>query len=612
LVDALAFGFVGLILGIIAELGHRNDLRLTSYLVAIICFVTGAYISIVAVYAVFWRWTHGIRSLSVLSYSLLGGLIAAIASVWFWPALRRYPRAAVFFPRLRWLAILFGGASLAATVLFAFVSSLIGARATLPGSTVLAGWATANQPNIIMIALDTARADHFSSYGYSRSTTSNLDNLAKKGVLFETAVATAPWTLPSFASVFTGLLPHQHAADGNVPLASGLLTLASILKSRGYSTVGFNANFVMGTRRTGIAQGFDFYEDGDDSFRSDLDSIGAFKLFLYLFYHPLVRVDPLRRRDAREVSQSVMHWFGNHSQQPFFLFINYFDAHEPYSPIREIGDEFGDAHTSLAQRVNAEIHGFSHLVADPKSAAERATVVAGYDSAIAYEDRQIGNLLRLFEASPEWSNTYIVVFADHGQSLGDHGHYGHRWGISWELLHVPLIIAGPGIPAGRRITDLVSLQQLFATILDLSQGASPAPEPKSLRCYWTFPPVTCDAQPLVVSEYSSEESISLVTPEWHFIRDFDGNEQLYHRTTDPLENVDLALSPGYQDEVKILQRRLIERLEASPPWRGEDSLRGVGESEFSLLTKRSLPGPGSGNKQPSSSEKELIHSLPYE
>ena len=464
-----------------------------------------------------------------------------------------------------------------------------------------------------MIALDTARADHFSSYGYSRPTTGNLDNLAKQGVLFETAVAPAPWTLPSFASIFTGLLPHEHAADATSPLPNGFLTLASILKLRGYTTVGFNANFLMGNKRTGLAQGFDFYEDGDDSLSSDLDSIGAVKLFLYFFYQPFIRVDPLRRHNTHQVSQSVTHWFRNRSPQPFFLFINFYDAHEPYSPISEIGDEFGNAHTTLAHRVDEEIHRFLRLVADPKSAAELATVVAGYDSGIAYEDRQIGNLLRVLAASPEWSNTYIVVFADHGQSLGDHGHYGHLWGNGWELLHVPLIIAGPGIPAGRRVTNLVSLQQLFATVLDFSEGASPAPEPKSLRCYWTLPPASCNSQPLVISELALAESISLVTPEWHFIRDHDGNRELYHRPSDPLENANIALSPGYQKEVDALQHRLLEQLEAtSRPREGENYLRGVGEHDFSLLTRTSLPKPGSGNQQPSTLSKGLLYSLPYQ
>src|SRR5208283_6221071 len=141
--------------------------------------------------------------------------------------------------------------------------------------------------------------------------------------------------------------------------------------------------------------------------------------------------------------------------------------------------------------------------------------IAGYDSGLAYVDSQIGDLLRLLQSFPEWSNTYVIIFGDHGQSFGTHGRYGHGWGLNWELLHVPLIIAGPGIPPGRRLKDLVSIQQLFATALDLSGtdvGAADRAESASLRGAWAVPPGLHDSAPMVISEFGAVPSFGIDSP----------------------------------------------------------------------------------------------------
>jgi arylsulfatase A-like enzyme len=480
-----------------------------------------------------------------------------------------------------------------------------------------------NRPNFVMIVLDTARADHFSAYGYSRPTTPNLDRLAKKGTIFETAIAPAPWTLPSFATVFTGLFPHQNQVGLETPLPKGFVTLASILSSRGYQTGGFNANYAEGTARTGLAQGFELYDDDDGSFRTNLASIGFVKAFWCLVYYPFIRADYLERRDAHTLNQAVFRWFGHRAKQPFFLFVNYMDVHEPYSEIPEIGNRFGNAQRTLAQRIRAVVDGLPWEIEVPRSPAEQATLIAGYDSALAYADSQAGSLLRLLESSPEWSNTYIIVFGDHGQAFGTHRHYGHGWGLNWELLHVPLIIAGPGIPQGRRVKDLVGLQQLFATVLDLSGGEGGAPARNSLRCSWTLPPTKCDLAPMVISELAampnlgvSIPSISVVTPKWHLIRDAADDLQLYDLTTDSGEEVNLAGSPEHQTDVAALQSRLFERVQtSSPPWLGENYLWALGERQFSILAGRHMVytnWPSLKFQRPSGQENELLHSLPYQ
>jgi arylsulfatase A-like enzyme len=480
-----------------------------------------------------------------------------------------------------------------------------------------------SQPNVVMIALDTARADHFSSYGYSQSTTPNLDNLAKRGVLFETAIAPAPWTLPSFATVFTGLLPHQNQTGWEAPLPDGVLTLASILSSRGYQTAGFNANFVEGTAQTGIAQGFGLYSDDDGSLLTDLESISVVKAFTWLVYYPFICPDYLPRRNARALTQDVFRWLDHRTHRPFFLFVNYFDVHEPYSAIPDIGNRFGNTRRTLAQRIRSEADGLQLSIEVPRSPAEQAALVAGYDSGLAFADSQIGILLHRLETSPEWSHTHIIVFADHGQAFGTHRHYGHIWGLNWELLHVPLIIAGPGIPQGRRVKDLVGLQQLFATVLDLSRGEGGAPEPNSLRCSWTLPPNACDAAPMVISELgvipkwgAGIPFISVVTPRLHLIRNAAEDLQLYDLASDPGEERNLAGFPQYQGDIAALQSRLFKQIQASsPPWLGENYLWALGERQYSSLAAGGLVRmnwPTLKFQRPSNQEKELLHSLPYE
>jgi arylsulfatase A-like enzyme len=620
LVDALAFGFLGVILGSVADLRRRKFPGGISHLITLGLVVVGAYLT----YVPFHIWINTSKSPRLVNagIELMGGLIVAIAASRYWPIIRPHciTLLAQFWPPSR--SSTRQGALFTGAVFVCLVTVRMIMRAPELRSPVQPKGGDGNRPNIVMIALDTACADHFSAYGYTRPTTPNLDSLASKGVLFETAIAPSPWTLPSFAVVFTGLLPHQNPTRWETPLAKGSLTLASILSSHGYQTGGFNANWNYGTARTGLAQGFDLYDDDDGSFRTDLATIGFVRAFWRLVYYPFIRAEPLERRDAHMLNQAIFRWLGHRAKQPFFLFVNYMDVHEPYSAIRETGNRFGQAQKTLTQRIRAELDGYI-LGTEPRSPAEQATLIADYDSHLAYADSQIGSLLQLLESSPEWSNTYVIVFADHGQAFGTHGHYGHGWGLNWELLHVPLIIVGPGIPQGRRVKDLVGLQQLFATVLDLSAGGGAAPEQKSLRCSWTLPPTLCDSDPMVISEFGAAPakgaafpSISVLTPEWHLIRDAAGDLQLYELTNDPGEEVNLAGSAEHQTEVAALQRRLFGGIKTSSrPWLGEDYLLALGERQFSLLAAKHMVHTNwhsLKSSRPSTQENELLQSLPYE
>ncbi len=616
LVNALGYATLGGLLGSVAALCHRKFPGGARYFIALgvmlPCF------QLIYLPAHEWIKISSAPHMVNAAIALLGSLVLVTAALRYWLTISTgcVCLEAALWSLSRSLArrrFLTTGAAFAGLVSSWMILAVGG-----PGSQMRPNTANRNQPNIVIIALDTARADHFSAYGYPKPTTPYLDSVADRGVLFETAIAPSSWTLPSFATVLTGLLPHQNATASETPLAKGYLTLASILRCRGYQTVAFNANPLYGTARTGLAQGFDMYNDDNGTLRSHLVSLDFVKAFWFGVYVPFVRPQPLQRRDARTLNQAVLEWFRHRRSQPFFLLLNYFDVHEPYVTIPEVGGQFGTTRTTLLERIRSEVDPSRAALDRPRSPTEQAALVASYDSALAFTDSQIGNLIQILESSPEWSNTYIIVFGDHGQAFGTHHHYGHGWGLNWELLHVPLIIAGPGIPPGRRVRDLVGLQQLFATVLDLSAPQSAVPVANSLRCSWMLPPGTRGGSPEVISEFAGHDefSISIVTPERHLIRDASDKLQLYDLIADPNEEVNLAGAPEHQAEIAALQSRLFERIQASTgPWLGEDYLWALGERAYSQLPRgRSLRTnwPYANPQRPSTPENELLQSLPYQ
>jgi hypothetical protein len=407
LFDGMGFGCLGAILGSVAKICQRVfSLGTSSFLVLGVVFI-GTYVTFLAAHA--WIHASSFPHLILVGAALMGGLVVSVISISVWPIIwPRFIASPSEFGAQSWS--LFRQGSLFSGILLAIlVFARLIMTAPAQRTQAVATGVRSNQPNIVMIALDTARADHLSAYGYTRPTTPNIDSLARKGVLFEKVIAAAPWTLPSFAAVFTGLLPHQNQTGWDTPLGKGFPTLASILSSKGYHTAGFNANLTYGTARTGLARGFDLYDDDDGSFRTNLASIGFVKAFWWFFYYPFIRADSLQRRDARALNQDIFSWLGHPAKRPFFLFVNYFDVHEPYSPNPENENRFGDASKTTAQRIRAEVDGLPCEIDVPRSPAEQATLISGYDSSLAYADRHVGKLLEVIESSPERANTYIIV-----------------------------------------------------------------------------------------------------------------------------------------------------------------------------------------------------------
>lgn len=495
-------------------------------------------------------------------------------------------------------------------------------------------------PNIVFIVLDTVRADHLSSYGYSRPTTPNLDRFARKGVLFENAIAPAPWTLPSHASMFTGLLPQQHGAGWAVPLASRPWTLAEILRSDGYKTAGFAANMGYLQKGWGIAQGFETYDDCSSWIRTNLIETLLGNAIVQPLYQTFRRYDWFHRRSAQHINAAVFRWFQHRTQRPFFLFINYLDAHDPYVTFGAYNHRFGKLPKDLDRRLNfyaeheGDVNGFS-----PQ---ERTLLVDGYDNCLSYLDNQVGRLLTFLRRSPEWQNTIVIITSDHGEEFGKHGSYVHGNDLYRELLHVPLIIAGPGLPQDLRISHLVGTRQLFSTVLDLTgRGHTPFSR-TSLARFWRPGFESTPFDDTVVSELSpyvgqggERGMISLTTPQWEFIEHRDGKQELYDWAKDPDESNNLASAPPEQATLAKLRNRLVNLVStATGPWYGTPYLQALdgvqGPSRLSLLFPQPLQPLAQDNPfrigtaqayfkpqestpvPPTRPERELMQSLPYQ
>jgi len=447
----------------------------------------------------------------------------------------------------------------------------------------------ADSPNVLLIVLDTVRADHLSLYGYHRATTPNLDQLAKRGIRFEHVRATAPWTLPSHASMFTGRWPHELGVEWMTPLRGNFPTLAEYLGSHGYATAGFAANTLFCSYDTGIDRGFTHYEDYEvgplDAARTALVVDVAFKgvFGLAVNYGRSFDAGPLRplqvvllgwilardRISARAINLKFLDWLNRRREprRPFFAFLNYFDAHTPYLPPDGI-----DRHFGLRPEGPADLEILRLWNERPKqnvTQREATLVHDAYDDCIAYLDDQLGRLFDELERRGMLKNTLVIVTSDHGEQLGEHGFFGHGKSLYAQEVRVPLLIIPPGgMSAGMSVRDPVSLRDLAATVADVVNEKTPPPFPgKSLTRYWT--PVSSDRQPpeeLVLSEASLRMKVSRNSnrpPAWRgpmqslvaegkvYIHNADGREELYDLENDPSETHDLAAS---NDATPILER----------------------------------------------------------
>jgi arylsulfatase A-like enzyme len=323
----------------------------------------------------------------------------------------------------------------------------------------------ARMPNIVFVVLDTCRADHFSGYGYPKPTTPHIDAFMNDAVRFTHAVTPSPWTLPSHASMFTGLYPRSHGASSkHFSLDSGFLTVAEVLQASGYATVGFSANPMVGSV-TNLDQGFDAF---DEVWRNE----GREGLLLVKWVSSAM--GKVKDKGARKINRHVREWLATRpdTSGPFFMFINFLETHGPYSPPREFRDRFVDKDREgpLPKSVDIYSARFVEYLTGKRdlSGRELSDLRAMYDAELAYLDTRIGELLDILRRYGLFETSLIIMVSDHGENLGEHRMVDHQLCVYDTLLLVPLAIRYPPVfPTPARVDATVQLTSLFPTIMDI-------------------------------------------------------------------------------------------------------------------------------------------------
>ena len=343
------------------------------------------------------------------------------------------------------------------------------------------------QPNILLITMDTVRADHTSLYGYERETTPHLKEFAREATVYDRAIASEAFTLPSHASMFTGLYPSWHGATVRPEhpwgpgLTSDVPTLAGILKGAGYWTAETAANYGYLGKASGLTEGFAVSDVSLATRLSDPDRPaylreGARKLLGLFMDTSGFGAHTLRAEDINRRAFALLDEAGK-QRRPFFLFLNYMDAHLPYLPPEPFRSQFSKGVTGRSsispEALLTEIHeinlGREHLSED-----ERGRLISQYDGGIAYMDFEISRLLDRLKEAGLYDNTLVLIAADHGEAFGDHNFVEHAVGsVYQDQIHVPLIIKYPGQHMGRRSDVLVSQVDFMPTIL-AEAGITPA------------------------------------------------------------------------------------------------------------------------------------------
>jgi arylsulfatase A-like enzyme len=457
---------------------------------------------------------------------------------------------------------LFRGAMTASSTLFSLVAAVgaIWTSGALRGTPLPEGEvAPDDAPSVLFLVLDTVRALQLSGYGYERPTSPRLDALAREGVRFEFAVAPAPWTLPSHASLFTGRFQRDLSVGWSTALDTVPPTLAEHFADRGYATGGFIANLRYVAREYGLGRGFQTYRDFALVGSQVIGSTMVGRRAIGIYNDVAGRYVLAGRKDATRVVDEFLDWQAAQGTRPYFAFLNFFDAHEPYAPDAPYDLQFLAAEPPTRELVVGRTH-----------APEVVEGLRGaYDGAIASLDAQLGRLFDELKRRNVLERTIVVVTSDHGEEFAEHGHMSHGNGLHFPALHVPLLIRWPegGVPAGRVVEAPVSLVDVPATIIDLTGTSDRSVLPgASLAPLWRGRTVASQS-PILSELYwvrnqpewypvAGGNMRSLVRGRYHLIAGPDAREEFYDIVADPFEQRNLLQDPALADTVASLRAAL--------------------------------------------------------
>jgi arylsulfatase A-like enzyme len=418
-------------------------------------------------------------------------------------------------------------------------------------------WGAAQRgPNIVLIQVDTLRADHVGCYGYQRLTTPHLDRFARSGVQFRNAYSVTSWTLPALVSVFTGLLPSRHGvtAIGHL-LPDTTPTLAHILRDRGYATGAISANFAFVRPSDSfpkpplhIGQGFDTFQVLQ-TLASPEDREAEKVMGRYI---RTVGAATVTKKMAEEVRRNRV---------PFFLFALYIDPHYGYVPPRKYAALFEP--TPSDGRVSGLMRDVGQLI-QPLAPEDLGHLVNLYDGEVRNVDEQIGNFLTMLDESGEGPRTIVVIFSDHGEEFGEHGRMLHGQDLYQECMRVPLLIRGPGIPRGVVVEQPVSIMDIMPTLIELAGATTPQGiDGRSLVQAWQDPHRVVPRT--LMFELDNELQLlngprrhlrGVSRDKWTLLTSLDGSTELYDAGLDPKETHDV--SADHPDVVARLRAALTQ------------------------------------------------------
>lgn len=408
-------------------------------------------------------------------------------------------------------------------------------------------------PNVLLLILDTVSAREMSLYGYARRTTPVLDSLARHGAVFDRAISSAPWTLPSHASMFTGRPANELPTRFRVPLDDTTRVVAEAFSSAGYVTAGFVGNLEYASRASGLARGFHWYEDYVPSLGQAVGSTALGKRLTSRLSRWTGRPPAVGRKDAVEVNREFLAWQdGAKGTRPWFAFLNYYDAHDPYLPPRADEGRFMPPGRTPVYDV---------LDLKPTDTTSVSSARALHDAALFSLDRAIGRLLAELRARGELARTIIVVTSDHGEEWGGHGVLLHGNSVYLPAISVPLMVVYPGkVPAGVHVDDPVGTRNIGRTLLALAGVPDASLAGRSLSAYWE-PGPRIGAQAAVLSwveqavnqpqdlPASRSDLYSVVTDEAQVILGAD--TVVFDLKASPDSAPDRARDPAFADDLRL-------------------------------------------------------------
>jgi len=401
-----------------------------------------------------------------------------------------------------------------------------------------------NSANVLLITIDSLRADHTSCLDHDSNVDPRLKQLGDRGAVFQQAVANGPNTTASFPSILTGAHSLTYGPYGVCGDRSPFLSQE--LRDAGYRTIGYHSNPHLGVKQ-GYPTGFDLFEDlveGDKSVATAKDRVDGilptnstlYRLLRRAYHYFSMTTSNEAYARADTISDNAIHWISeNGDERPFFAWLHYMDVHYPFQPPTDILDEISSPNLSKRRIVN--LNGKMQERPEKMTEKDLEDLQTLYDAEIRYTDRQIGRVIDALEENNILDSTFVIVTADHGEAFGEHGRFGHHPYPYEELLRVPLIIAGPSIEPTTS-SQQVSLLDLAPTILDLV-GLEPSEKMEGE----SFTPAVFDEKiddRTAMSISDNGEVFGCRTTEWKYITRWNDDEAyLYDLSSDPVESRNL-------------------------------------------------------------------------